>query len=142
MIFSFAFCFLVLSLFVQLLRTRYKRYLSKIPGPYLASVSNLWKVCAVYQDDMPRKNVEAHEKYGPVVRIGPDHVSFASPEALKTIYTSRPSFAKVKFEHSKISMLALIVFCSRISTKQPALCTMGLAFSISSRSQMSVIIAR
>ncbi|KAK6005954.1 hypothetical protein QM012_006364 [Aureobasidium pullulans] len=52
---------------------------------------------AVYKDEMPRKNVEVHKKYGSVVRIGPKHVSFSSPEALQTIHGNRQAFPKSDF---------------------------------------------
>ncbi|KAF1978048.1 cytochrome P450 [Bimuria novae-zelandiae CBS 107.79] len=68
--------------------------LARIPGPLIARFSNIWKIRAVYHATMHQKNVQLHEKYGSVVRIGPNDVSFASPEALKAIYTARPSFPK------------------------------------------------
>ena len=80
---------------IQLARTRYVTGLSAIPGPFIASVSNLWKIMVVYAGDMPRRNVAVHEKYGPVVRIGPNHVSFASPQALHTIHGARLAYPKV-----------------------------------------------
>lgn len=80
---------------IQLLRTRYRPHLSTIPGPFVASFSNFWKLAAVYQEDMPAWNISVHEKYGSVVRIGPNHVSFSSPSAFQTIYTSRQAFPKV-----------------------------------------------
>lgn len=86
---------LVLAACLQLLRTRYRSGLRAIPGPFLASFSNLWKVAAVWREDMPAWNMAAHEKYGPVVRIGPNHVSFASPEAFYAIHASRQAFGKV-----------------------------------------------
>ena len=79
----------------QLWHTRRKAGLRSVPGPYLASVSNLWKINAVYFGEMHRKNIEVHKKYGPVVRIGPNYVSFSSLTALKTIYNSRTQFVKV-----------------------------------------------
>ncbi|KAA8565434.1 hypothetical protein EYC84_009294 [Monilinia fructicola] len=45
----------------------------------------------------PRKNIAVHDKYGPVVRIGPHHVSFASPEALQIIHSSRGAYPKSNF---------------------------------------------
>ncbi|KAH9908161.1 benzoate 4-monooxygenase cytochrome P450 [Xylariomycetidae sp. FL2044] len=81
----------------QALYARYRGGLNAIPGPALASVSNIWKILAVYHDDMPRRNVEVHRKYGPVVRIGPNTVSFSSLEALHTIHGSRQAFPKSDF---------------------------------------------
>lgn len=80
---------------LQLLRTRYRPGLRAIPGPPAASFSNLWKLAAVWREDMPGWNARAHERHGPVVRIGPDHVSFSSPAAFHAIHASRQAFAKV-----------------------------------------------
>ncbi|KAJ2983966.1 hypothetical protein NUW58_g6157 [Xylaria curta] len=85
---------------IQLLRTRHRRHLTAIPGPILASFSNIWKIAAIYHEDMPGWNVSVHKKYGPVVRIGPNHVSFASPEAFQVIYTSRDLFTKRRRDQS------------------------------------------
>lgn len=82
---------------LQLLRTRYRPDLRAIPGPVVASFSNLWKLAAVYREDMPGWNARAHARYGPVVRIGPAHVSFSSPAAFHAIHASRQAFAKVRF---------------------------------------------
>ncbi|CAG8900566.1 unnamed protein product [Penicillium egyptiacum] len=81
----------------QFLRTRYHGGLNAIPGPFSASFCNLWKILAVYNDDMPRRNISVHQKYGPVVRIGPKHVSFSSPEALHIIHGSRQAYPKSDF---------------------------------------------
>lgn len=86
--------FILLSCF-QLLRTRYRKGLHDIPGPFIASFTNLWKVMGVYDGNMPRQNVAVHEQYGSVVRIGPNHVSFASPQAFSIIHSSRQAYAKV-----------------------------------------------
>ena len=79
---------------VQLLRTRYNA-LRRIPGPLVASFSNLWKVKAVYNEEMHTRDIAVHEKYGPVVRIGPNHVSVSSPESFYKVHASRTAFAKV-----------------------------------------------
>ncbi|KAF7957208.1 hypothetical protein EAE96_002799 [Botrytis aclada] len=88
--------FLFLGL-LQLFHTRYYGGLHKVPGPFLASISNIWKVVALYRGIMPQENIAIHAKYGPVVRIGPHHVSFASPEALQIIHSSRNAYPKSDF---------------------------------------------
>ncbi|KAI0399660.1 benzoate 4-monooxygenase cytochrome P450 [Xylaria palmicola] len=89
-------CALVLLL-VQALYTRYRGGLNAIPGPPSATICNFWKVLAVYHNDMPRRNIAVHRKYGPVVRIGPNTVSFSSPEALHIIHGSRQAYPKSSF---------------------------------------------
>ncbi|KAI0446170.1 benzoate 4-monooxygenase cytochrome P450 [Xylaria telfairii] len=86
-----------LSLILQALYTRYSGGLHAIPGPTSASFCNIWRILAVYHNDMPRRNIEVHRKYGPVVRIGPKTISFSSPEALHTIHGSRQAYPKSDF---------------------------------------------
>lgn len=58
-----------------------------IPGPKFAAFSNLW---LLYQCRRGRRYLavdNAHKKYGPLVRIQPDHVSVGHPEAIPVIYS-------------------------------------------------------
>ena len=93
-----ALCALYLSF--RMIWTRYGSDLRAIPGPFSASFSNLWKVLAVYKEEMPQRNIAVHRKYGPVVRIGPKHVSFSSSEALQIIHGSRQAYPKVGHSHT------------------------------------------
>lgn len=88
--------------------TRYHNGLHAIPGPLLASVSSYWKFNAIWCEDMPQRNTLLHEKYGPLVRIGPNHVSASSAEALQAIYRARSGFLKaIPFPLSIIPSLSL-----------------------------------
>lgn len=93
---------------LQLYHTRFRNGLAAIPGPFTASVSNIWKVWALWQSDMPRYIREAHKTYGPVVRIGPNTVSFACSTALHSIYCSRDAPPKVKLLKPEYSLPLLI----------------------------------
>ncbi len=56
--------------------------LKAIPGPLLAKFSNLWQVYVYYfgkQADILR---HVHNQYGPVVRVGPKHVSLNLPSQI------------------------------------------------------------
>lgn len=44
---------------------------------------------------MHRENVRVHEDYGPIVRIGPNHVSVSDAESMQTIYGVKNVFPKV-----------------------------------------------
>ncbi|KAI4860878.1 cytochrome P450 [Hypoxylon rubiginosum] len=81
----------------NLIRTRYRGGLRQIPGPFVASFSNLWKIRAVWNKNMHRENVRIHEDYGPIVRIGPHHVSVADPQSMKIIYGVQNVFRKSAF---------------------------------------------
>ncbi|KAI5867005.1 cytochrome P450 [Durotheca rogersii] len=84
-------------LLVNLVLTRNRKGLREIPGPFLASFSNLWKLRAVWNKNMHRENVRVHEDYGPIVRIGPNHVSVADPQSMKLIYGVQNVFRKSAF---------------------------------------------
>ena len=62
--------------------------LRRIPGPPLAKVSRLWARIGNFHGCKSERVHAAHEKYGPVVRVGPNEMSFASPTAVREIYTS------------------------------------------------------
>ncbi|TKA64446.1 hypothetical protein B0A55_09892 [Friedmanniomyces simplex] len=62
--------------------------LHRYNGPFIASISNVWKLWAVAADRMPNEIERLHARYGPVVRIGPNDLSFNTPEAVTAIYKS------------------------------------------------------
>lgn len=64
----------------------FRNPLRNIPGPFLAKFSNLWLVYHIRQGHMHRKIIEVHEKYGPLVRLGPHEISTADIDSLKSIY--------------------------------------------------------
>ena len=81
--------------FTQVIVTRYRDGLRQVPGPFVASFSNLWKLRAVWNKNMHRENVRVHEDYGPIVRIGPNHVSVADAQSMHAIYGVQNVFRKV-----------------------------------------------
>lgn len=63
--------------------------LSKYPGPTYAAMSRLpWHIISL-RGNQPEWVREQHEKYGEVVRLGPDRLSFIDPQAWKDIYGHR-----------------------------------------------------
>lgn len=71
--------------------------LKKIPGPFLAKFSNIWRLVNHYGQTHIETQKRLHAKYGDVVRLGPTTVSVADPSLLKTIYNTRGTFLKVSF---------------------------------------------
>ncbi|KAH9922031.1 cytochrome P450 [Amylocystis lapponica] len=62
--------------------------LAKLPGPRISALTGL---CLMYYEFTRRRRRWIHElhlKYGPIVRVAPDEVSFATWEAVKEIYVS------------------------------------------------------
>ena len=75
-----------LLLLYYLIPYLHARALIFIPGPRVAAVSNLW---LLYHCRRGRRFLAvdaAHKKYGSVVRIQPNHVSIADPDAIGIIY--------------------------------------------------------
>ncbi|KAE8149811.1 cytochrome P450 [Aspergillus avenaceus] len=90
----------ILSIFVALvlLRLLYNRLrLFGIPGPWLAAYTRLWKLHSVWQGDHHHTAIDLHRKYGPLVRIGPRHVSVSDPKAIPIIYGINKGFTKTAF---------------------------------------------
>lgn len=62
--------------------------LSKIPGPFWASMSPLWKLVAFRRGDFHLTILKLHEEYGPAVRIAPSEVIIADGSAIRQIYST------------------------------------------------------
>jgi hypothetical protein len=62
--------------------------LARVPGPRLAAVSNIWHALHVRNGRMLELGKTLHEKYGPVVRVGPNEVWFDSKDAFGAIYSA------------------------------------------------------
>ncbi|KAL8387041.1 hypothetical protein RB595_010201 [Gaeumannomyces hyphopodioides] len=88
---------LLLLLAVHLLRMRVFHPLRRYPGPWLNSVSEIPAAWALLQGRQPKAYKELHDKYGPIVRMSPNELSFTDVEAWNDIYgfhKSTPNFEK------------------------------------------------
>jgi hypothetical protein len=63
--------------------------LRKFPGPLLERASGIPWALRQIAGVQARHTQKLHERYGPVVRIGPKHLSFTDPKAWKDIYGHR-----------------------------------------------------
>ncbi|KAL2833623.1 benzoate 4-monooxygenase cytochrome P450 [Aspergillus pseudoustus] len=68
----------------------YYNPLARFPGPKLAAVSNVPYSIWFLGGRQPYKLLNLHKKYGPVVRIAPNELSFNSAQAWKDIHGFRP----------------------------------------------------
>lgn len=85
---------LVLYLLVGCVYDLFFHPLRKIPGPPLAKVSRLWARIGNFYGCKSQRIHTAHESYGPVVRVGPNELSFANPAAVYEIYNNNDVFVK------------------------------------------------
>lgn len=60
--------------------------LRRIPGPFLASITKLWIFHKQRGFQRQQVDIDLHQKYGPIVRIGPNEIMVSSPKSLRTIY--------------------------------------------------------
>jgi len=80
----------------SLLWVLYKRQtLRSIPGPFLASVTDLWRAYLFRSGLLASELRSLHEQFGPVVRTGPNHVSVSDPSAVSIVYSTNPVWVKV-----------------------------------------------
>lgn len=87
---------ILLAAFVlYLLRMRYHAGMNKFDGPLLASFTDLWKVWHAWRNGSNPIYVDIHKKYGDIVRVGPNELSFANPKAIHEIYGARGINQKV-----------------------------------------------
>ena len=78
----FLFSYLALYIIYQ----RFFHSLAKFPGPFLASLTDVWQAHQFLTLKQPYHLTELHEKYGPFVRYGPDKLSITSESAIPLIY--------------------------------------------------------
>lgn len=70
--------------------------LKDIPGPVLAKFTNVWRLVDHYNATQISTQRRLHEELGPAVRIGPNIVSLSDPTLLKTVYSTRGEYIKVR----------------------------------------------
>ncbi|KAH0840605.1 hypothetical protein AYO21_03934 [Fonsecaea monophora] len=71
--------------------------LSHIPGPLVPRISSLWLTYHAWIGDEATVVETLHQKYGPIVRNGPNSVDISDGAALAPIYTERGGFVKPAF---------------------------------------------
>ncbi|PHH89001.1 hypothetical protein CDD83_6778 [Cordyceps sp. RAO-2017] len=71
--------------------------LAKYPGPFLAKITDAYQTSHAYKGDRHLEFWRMHQKYGKVVRFGPNSLSFNSSQALKEIYGFRSNVRKAEF---------------------------------------------
>jgi len=74
------------------------------PGPFLAKFSDLWLGYVSKAGHRSEVVHEIHQKYGPIVRIAPNHISIADPEALNVVYGHGNGTLKSNFYDAFVSI--------------------------------------
>ena len=80
--------FLLAAVFI-----RYRR-LSSIPGPFVASLTDLWRFFLTQNGRWPETLKDLHRRHGSFVRIGPNTVSISDPAAVPVVHSMHGEFRK------------------------------------------------
>ncbi|KAF5589033.1 cytochrome P450 monooxygenase [Fusarium subglutinans] len=83
----------ITSILIHHLFSKYYR-LYHIPGPLIAKLTDLHRFFCVRSGFIHLYHAKAHERYGPVVRFGPNMVSVCDPDAIQMIFHKRNGFDK------------------------------------------------
>jgi hypothetical protein len=88
----------LLAIFVYIVYQRIFSPLAKIPGPFWASLTPLWKLLSFRNGNFHETIPALHQKYGKLVRIAPTEVIIADSSAIRQIYstTEGKDFHKVR----------------------------------------------
>ncbi|KAJ5547808.1 hypothetical protein N7513_005042 [Penicillium frequentans] len=68
--------------------------LKGIPGPFWTRFTSLWYLDRCRKGRLERDNIDLHQKYGPIVRISPDHYSISDIADIKIVYGPGSKFPK------------------------------------------------
>lgn len=82
--------------------------LRKIPGPWYAAISNFWLTTHVLRFRRCRAVDELSQKYGPLVRVGPNKVIFNDVPTTKLVYGVSAKLDKSEFYSSLKTYVRLI----------------------------------
>lgn len=71
---------------------------AKVPGPWYTKFTSLWIKYQEFTANRRESIHKLHTVYGPIVRLGPNEISFTSLDAIKEIYASGGSgYEKTEF---------------------------------------------
>ena len=80
-----------------LIRPLLRSDLNTLPGPSSAKFSRLWLLKTAKSGALHKTAISVHNEYGPVVRVGPNHVWVNDPEEITQIYGINSTFRKSAF---------------------------------------------
>ncbi|KAK1063812.1 hypothetical protein LTR74_009142 [Friedmanniomyces endolithicus] len=88
---------LLSALAIHLLRNKLHNGLNKFPGHPVAAYTNWWRFFDALGRKAEKTHVALHRKYGDIIRLGPNVLSFADPRAIKIIYGLNKGMVKSDF---------------------------------------------
>lgn len=86
---------LAIALVTRVVYNAFLHPLRKVPGPFLAGVTELWRTTKYARGQWHQDIIDLHRQYGPVVRVSPNEVSFVDQTALEQLYGHSTGTKKV-----------------------------------------------
>ncbi|KAK8017151.1 benzoate 4-monooxygenase cytochrome P450 [Apiospora marii] len=90
----FVVCVVVKMVFIIRVARNQRPGISRVPGPPLARWSRLWIAWALGTGRSHEIWVDVNREYGPVARIGPNHVITDDPEITRRILAARSGYVR------------------------------------------------
>ncbi|KAG6357388.1 hypothetical protein INS49_013265 [Diaporthe citri] len=84
---------ITVSYTVKRLVNAWRHPLSRFPGPFLAGLSDFSHCRRFLGGRQPYEILKLHEKYGPVVRVAPNELSFNTAQSWRDIYEKKKGHA-------------------------------------------------
>ncbi|KAH1446830.1 hypothetical protein KXX68_005450 [Aspergillus fumigatus] len=97
---SLAIILFALTLAAFIARVVYRCYfhpLARYPGPWFAHISNAWRLVAFFSGQHHLMEQRLHARYGRVVRVAPNWLSFSTLEDFEAIYGFNKAIEKDEF---------------------------------------------
>ena len=85
---------LITMLAIRILSFRYTYGLRHFKGPVLASFTDAWRFFYNYRA-IGKPYIDLHDRWGDVVRVGPNALSFRDPQAISDIFGAGKNWIKV-----------------------------------------------
>ncbi|KAK6215662.1 hypothetical protein QIS74_08681 [Colletotrichum tabaci] len=101
---------LVVSVFAVVFYNYFLHPVAHVKGPLLAALSPIWIVRSVAGHRLNRDIEALHRKYGPVVRVAPNELSFATESSLKAVHNPGPSGSLFTKKGTSEEMILRLVF--------------------------------
>lgn len=97
--------------------------LRHIPGPWIASISNLWIIKASTSKKLAEVFEKAGDKYGPLVRIGPNQILTSDADFLRRTSALRGTYNKSQWY--KAFRCMILSFLDSVVTYISISCSLG-----------------
>ncbi|KAI1458694.1 cytochrome P450 [Annulohypoxylon moriforme] len=109
-----------LTLLSWLVTSEFSSPLKKYPGPFLARWTNWWRFALVRTGSYHLHVKRLHDRYGPILRIGPNTLDIDIPELVKILYGSDTSWRKTEFYKNNSAVIGGEIKYTLFSEIDPA----------------------